>query len=163
MASPLEESFRTLWDAHGPGLTRVARSYARTRAEQEDLIQEIGLGVWRALPGFRGECSQRTFAYRIAHNLGLNHATRRRTAEPEKDAPDPRPDPEARVGEAQGRERLFEAIRRLALPYRQVITLALEDLSPQEIADILGLTPNNAAVRLSRARDMLRAALVEQP
>ncbi len=163
MASPLEARFRQLWDQHGPALGRVARSYTRTRAEQEDLLQEISLGLWRALPGFRGECSERTFAFRIAHNLGLNHAMRRKPGEPEVEVPDPRPDPETRAGDAQRRERLLGAIRGLPLPYRQVITLALEEMSHQEIADILGLTANNTAVRLSRAREMLRAALMEKP
>jgi DNA-directed RNA polymerase specialized sigma24 family protein len=47
--------------------------------------------------------------------------------------------------------------------YRQVLTLALEDLAPAEIAAVLGVTENNAAVRLNRARKALRAILEVQP
>ena len=50
-------------------------------------------------------------------------------------------------------------IRTLPLPYRQVLTLALEDLAHDEIADVLGTTANNVTVRLSRARDALRKAM----
>jgi len=163
MAAPTDEHFTRIWAQHGPALTRVARSYTRTAAEQQDLLQEISLGLWRALPGFRGDCSERTFAFRIAHNLGLNHATRKKPNEPETDVMDPRPDPEALTADAQRRKRLMHAIAMLPLPQRQVITLALEELSHQDIADVLGTTANNVAVRLNRAREALRVALQEKP
>jgi DNA-directed RNA polymerase specialized sigma24 family protein len=47
--------------------------------------------------------------------------------------------------------------------YRQVMTLALEDLTPGEIAAVLGVTENNVAVRLNRARKALRSILEERP
>lgn len=43
-------------------------------------MQDIWLAVRRALPGFRGDCSERTFIYRIAHNRALTHAGRSRAA-----------------------------------------------------------------------------------
>jgi DNA-directed RNA polymerase specialized sigma24 family protein len=46
---------------------------------------------------------------------------------------------------------------------RQVITLALEDLAPAEIAAVLGVTENNVAVRLNRARKALRIILETRP
>jgi RNA polymerase sigma factor (sigma-70 family) len=72
---------------------------------------------------------------------------------------DPRRNPEEQAIENRRREGLLDAIRRFALPYRQVILLALEDLTPPEAAAVLGITENNVAVRLNRARKMLRAIL----
>jgi RNA polymerase sigma factor (sigma-70 family) len=47
-----------------PALRRLARSYAREAAEQEDLLQEIALGLWTALPQFRGDANPRLRAAR---------------------------------------------------------------------------------------------------
>jgi len=45
------------------------------------------------------------------------------------------------------------------MAYRQLIMLVLEDLSHTEIAEVLGITENNVAVRLNRARKMLKELL----
>ena len=55
--------------------------------------------------------------------------------------------------------RLAAAIRRLPLPYRQVMTLLLEDLSHAQIAEALGLSRTNVAVRVSRAKALLKGLL----
>ncbi len=159
-------TFTEWMSAHGPGLRRAAASYAHTAAEQDDLAQQIALALWQALPSFRGECSARTFVFRVAHNQGLHFATRERLRRPhpESDArvealADQGLDPEARLDAHRRRERMFEALRAMALPHRQVLTLALEGLAHDEIAAVLGITVNNVGVRLSRAREALRAQM----
>lgn len=64
--------------------------------------------------------------------------------------------PEKIAMAASGRNQLLQNIRGLPLPLRQVITLALEDMPNGEIAAVLGISENNVAVRLSRARATLR-------
>src|SRR3954469_13757464 len=59
----------------GP-VRRLCAAYAFDAADREDLFQDIFLAVWRALPGFRGEASTRTWLYRIAHNVALTSQTR---------------------------------------------------------------------------------------
>jgi RNA polymerase sigma factor (sigma-70 family) len=157
-------SFLRLVAEHRGGLDRVSAAYARSRADRDDLVQEIALAIWRALPGFRGECSERTFVYRIAHNQGISFSTRRRAreriagAEGAKvdDARDPGPDAEAQLQRARQRADLWEAIRALPVGMRAVLVLALEDLAHQEMAEVLGISVNAVAVRLTRARDALR-------
>jgi RNA polymerase sigma-70 factor (ECF subfamily) len=72
---------------------------------------------------------------------------------------DARPGLEKIAMAAATREQLLWAIRRLPLPLKQVITLALEDMSNVEIGAVLALTDNNVAVRLRRARAVLRERL----
>ena len=62
----------------------------------------------------------------------------------------------------QEETRLFEAIHRLPIEYRQVITLTLEDMSYSEIAEVLGIGESNVGVRLNRARQMLRQLMETQ-
>jgi RNA polymerase sigma-70 factor (ECF subfamily) len=171
----IERRFQTLLEAHGAALGRVAGSYARGSGDRDDLLQEIAIAIWRALPGFRGECSERTFLFRIAHNRGLSYLARRRRGQlrgqtgvrpgsdpgATPDVPDTAPGPEATLSATEESRRLHQAIARLPLPHRQVITLALEGLSYAEIAQVLGLSESNVGVRLTRARQMLRRLIDE--
>jgi RNA polymerase sigma-70 factor (ECF subfamily) len=161
----LDERYDGILRREGAALRRVAAAYEAEPARREDLFQEICLAIWQALPRFRGEASERTFVFRIAHNRGLTHRSRSRPAaaatelaEAESVA-DPRPGPESEAREVQRRERLRAAVLALELEPRQVISLTLEGLSPKEIAEVLGITENNVNVRLSRARRALRQVL----
>ncbi|MFO0611621.1 MAG: sigma-70 family RNA polymerase sigma factor [Polyangiaceae bacterium] len=158
--------FAVLLEQYAGGLRRVARAYAPRTDEAEDLFQEIALALFRALPSFRGECAERTFVFRVAHNRGLTFASRGRRPdragadrEAEPDVPSDAPSPEERLDGERRRDALWSAIQRLTPGARACVTLALEGLSHDEIADVLGIQTNAVAVRLSRARDQLKALL----
>ncbi len=154
--APSEAAFAELMARHGPGLARVARAYSRT--DTDDLLQEITLAIWQALPGFRRECSERTFVFRVAHNRAWTFSERRR-ARPTTELDESIPgtgDPETSLAEARRRDALWEGIRALAPPARMVLTLALEGLTHEEIGEVLGVSAGSVAVRLSRARAQLR-------
>ena len=165
----MEDRFNRIMREYGPALSRLAWGYEKIAGAREELTQEIALAVWQALPHFRGECSERTFVYRIAHNRGLTHVCRRQPAhEPLDELPpmsepvDPRPRPEQQVAINRQRDRLRSAVQRLPLTYRQVVMLMLEELPHAEIADVLGITESNVAVRLNRARKALKEAMEGQ-
>jgi RNA polymerase sigma-70 factor (ECF subfamily) len=149
---------------HDAPLRRLAGSYERDPSKQQDLVQDIWLAVWQALPRFRDECSERTFVFRIAHNRAVSHIEhwqRRRTDPLVDDAPvaAPGPDPEHSLSAQQRHEHLRAAVQSLPLALRQVVVLTLEGLSNAEVAEIVGITENNVAVRLTRARMALSRLL----
>jgi RNA polymerase sigma-70 factor (ECF subfamily) len=150
--------------SHGPALWRVIGTYAPAGAERDDLAQEVLLAVWKALPRFRGESSARTFVLRIAHNRCLSAAWQRARRPTGSDGElirlrDPRPPVDEELSRQQRTERLLWHVRTLPLGQRQVLTLALEGLSHGEIAEVVGITPENVAVRLGRAREALRRSM----
>jgi RNA polymerase sigma-70 factor (ECF subfamily) len=162
----LEQEFDSLLAANGPALARLAASYTNTSSDRDDLLQEIALAVWQALRAFRGECSPRTFLFRIAHNRAIAYLARSRARFPAAagdveidDVHDPAPDPESGLAREQAAARLRSAIHRLPLVYRQVITLTLEDMGYAEIAEVLGISESNVGARLTRARQLLRESL----
>lgn len=158
----LEQSFDRLLAANGPALARLASAYTNTSSDRDDLLQEIAMALWQALPRFRGECSERTFLFRIATNRAIAHLAHSRShpvAEEQIELNDPAPDPEAGLAQEQRVERLRRAIRGLPLVYRQAIALSLEGLGYGEIADVLGISESNVGVRLTRARQILRESL----
>ncbi len=147
--------------AHGPALARVVASYAPPGPEREDLAQEVAAALIRAFRTFRAEASVRTFALRVAHNVCLRHTLRRRkqAGEPLHEVVDPRPSPEASAVRREQGERLMAAIRQLPVGLRQVLTLTLEDLPQREIGSLLGITENAVAIRMHRARRLLKGLL----
>jgi len=151
--------------AHGAAIARVAGAFERNPARRDELVQDILMAIWQALPRYRGDAGLRTFVLRIAHNHAVDHVARE-TRDLARDALDPElPDgaegPERHAGLRSDAERLLDAVRRLPLGQRELVTLALEGLSHQEIADVLGITANNVAVRLTRARAALKSMLGE--
>lgn len=162
-AHELELRLTGLLAAHGSALARLAGSYVRATHDRDDLLQDIFVAIWRALPRFRGECSERTFIFRIAHNRAIAYITRRQLpigdVPDEIDVEDSRPNPEQTLSAEQEGQRILNAVQRLPVNHRQVVTLMLEGLSYSEIADVLGISETNVGARLTRARQMLRARL----
>jgi RNA polymerase sigma-70 factor (ECF subfamily) len=150
---------------HGDLLDRVAWGYVDNAHDLEDLMQEILMALWRALPRFRGESSERTFVLRVAHNRGISFSMARRRFAPlphPEQLSDPAPLVEERMISEQRRDRLFEAIRQLSELQRQAVMLHLEGLSQREIAQLQGTSETNVGVRLTRARKALRVLLGEE-
>ena len=160
-----EADFDAVIRRHGDAIARLAWGYVDNAADHDDLLQDIFVALWRSLPRFRGESSVWTFVFRVAHNRALSFVGRRRphdSLEAAEHVADARPGP-AELAERRGqRELLMAAIRRLPELQRQAVILHLEGASPAEIAQVQGTTENNASVRLSRARQTLRAWLTEK-
>lgn len=146
-----------------PALARVVASYERDRALQDDLLQDVLIAVLTSLEHLNDPSKLKPFVFRIAHNRCVSHVAKRmreRTGELSfEDYASENFCHEDAVINSQERERLLEAVRRLDLPYRQVITLLLEDMSYSEIAESLGISIANVGVRANRAKQQLKAML----
>lgn len=160
-------SFEEIERDFAPMVRRIAASHEADRQLAEELVQDIWLALWRALPSFRAQSSLRTFVARIATYRALSHVRRNarmpRPGDMPDDLPAPEPGPEQQAIGRDRQAKLLAAVRALPLPLRQVALLTLEGLAPQEIAAALGISANAVAIRLSRARDALRKQMGEAP
>ena len=160
-----DQTFDRIVREFGPMIKRIASSYEADLSLAEELVQDIHFALWRALPTFRGSSSLRTFVARIAMNRAVTHVARRVRFPPlievSADIPANDADPEAQALASSVSSQLFLAVRSLPLAYRQVAALALEGLTAQETANTLGITANAAAIRLSRAKRLLRERMGE--
>jgi RNA polymerase sigma-70 factor (ECF subfamily) len=148
---------------YGPALARLAASYEHDRALREELLQEIFLALFSALPRLREPAKLKTFVFRVAHNRAVSHVqvrVREKTAAVATDqiAADA-PGHEQTLIAGERSAKLLAAIRELTLPYRQVITLLLEDFTYPEIAEALGISESNVGIRINRAKQQLKEAL----
>lgn len=162
-ASEREQAFRHLYETLGPKLHAVCFGITRDATDAQDAVQETFLSLQRALPAFRGEAQLSTWAYQIAVRAAVQVRSRRarHTGEAlELDAVDPRPGLEETVDARQRKALLDRAMTTLSLEHRTVLSLfAVDGLSHQEIARILGIPEGTVWSRLHLARKRLAAAL----
>jgi RNA polymerase sigma-70 factor, ECF subfamily len=144
-------------------LQRLAWSYEHDPSGREDLFQEIAMALWTALPRFRGDSSERTWVYRVAHNTAISFAAsrqRRHDRERTNDLarePSSSPQQEGAAISRQQRDLLWSAVQELPIAERQIIVLHLEGLSAAEIHTITGVSAGAIATRLTRIRQKLAA------
>jgi RNA polymerase sigma-70 factor (ECF subfamily) len=156
------DRFCELFETYQPALRRLVSAYVANPADRDDLLQDIAVGIWKSLPGFRGEASERTWIYRIAHNIAIRSSSRvrtRSTREPALAASFDGPSRDASAEDAlmvdERRQVLMTGIRGLAVLDRQLVTLHLEGLSAAEIEDVTGVSQGAVATRLTRIRQRL--------
>src|SRR5687768_15745544 len=142
-----------------PALRRLALAYTRNRHESEDLFQEIAVALWKALPKFRGDSSERTFVYRVAHNTAIRfvssqhrRSSREHAGFDNEAGPASSDNPELDAIRNQQWEALWRAVRELPVIDRQVVLLRLEGLSMAEIAQVSGFSEGAVTMRFSRVR-----------
>ncbi|MCC4117215.1 RNA polymerase sigma factor [Aromatoleum toluclasticum] len=162
-------AFERLMRQHNRRLFRVARSILRDDAEAEDAVQDGYIEAHRALHGFRGESRLSTWLTRIVVNQALAHRRARRPSGDGGTDLDTLPDlgndeivqtPETQAMRAELRRVIESSIDHLPDAHRTVFMLrAVEGLSVDETAAVLGISAGNTKVRFLRARAQLREAL----
>ena len=154
----MNENKEKALEAFWPRLARVAAAYEVMPQLQHELVQEMALAIWQSLNNFRGESSLDTFCYRIAHNVAVGHVKKQvkqvKTSNEDYELP-ATASLEQRASQNQQLDHLMNAIRLLPLIQRQIITLYLDGVKQQDIAEILGMSENNIAVRVNRAKQSL--------
>jgi RNA polymerase sigma-70 factor, ECF subfamily len=159
-----EEVFTTFSGA----IDRLARSYEIDSEKRRDLLQDIHFAVWRSLKNFDGQCSLRTWVYRVAHNVAASHVLKNHRANQRPllslddihDVPGAH-DPAESTDRQMTLDRLYSLIQQLDAVDRQVILLYLEDLDAGSIADVVGITAVNAATKIHRIKKILTRKFTE--
>ena len=154
-----EQTFLHWQDEHRGILLKVARSFAMSRGDQEDLLQEILIQLWRSMKGFDGLAKPSTWIYRVALNtaMGWQRGERRRRRRMEKMVAMDAYWLEKKDTENERLALLYEAIHKLLPHERYLILLYLDNLQYSEIAEIIGISESNVGVRINRARKKLTA------
>jgi RNA polymerase sigma-70 factor (ECF subfamily) len=138
--------------------------------DAEDLTQDVFVKAFVSLGSFRGEASLQTWLYRIATNLCIDRARRRKRRgmdmvsidEPlhddedediGRDIPDADADPYLEVERKELQQQVRVALRRLSEKLRTVIVLFdVQGLSYEEIAQVVGCPVGTVKSRLFNAR-----------
>jgi len=133
--------------------------YADDADDRQDLFQEVVLQLWRAFPSFRGEAKITTWLYRVALNVAISDL-RKKKARPEPDRLNEQllnfKDDTPQAFQDENVQLLYKAIEQLSQVEKALVMLYLEENSYDEIAEIMGITANNARVKMHRLQEKLR-------
>ena len=161
------EAFEELVREHRSALFRHARRKLYCDSSAEDAVQETLVRAYKALPNFDGEYRLGPWLNRIMANVCVDEIHRRRRDGEKKDLlsaePGTRmefPSVEEQLGLEIDSSALTAALDEMSEPYREALVLRfVDDLDYQEVADVSGVSEQNARARVSRARTAMRAAM----
>lgn len=156
--------FSALMDRFGSALGRIAAAFEANPALREELLQEMMLAIWQALPAFRSQAPLRNYIFRIAHNRAVSHIAlhaRKPDTIPFNEelhtgAAHSRDNPERQLSQSQRSGLLIRALRLLPAVQRQLVMLSMEGFSYDEISEISGFSKTNVGVKLTRAKRVLK-------
>jgi RNA polymerase sigma-70 factor, ECF subfamily len=170
LKSPTDEhKFNELVNENRGRILRVCRAYAWNSADQDDLYQEIVLQVWRGLPGLKEKQFADTWLYRVALNTAMSFV-RKRASRTDRVIHFEQADLERTIESRQAKEEnaddriadLYTAIYKLDPLEKALITLFLEDLTYEQIAEATGISANHVGVMLHRTKKKLSCLIMEE-
>ena len=171
-----EAAYAEMLRAYSGRLMAVARRYLKNDEDVRDAVQDAFLSAFRSIDRFAGGSQLYTWLHRIQVNACLMKLrTKRRKPEesiedllPHFDSGGHQSEPsllwqepaEREIERRETRELVRRAIDRLPESYRTVLLLRdIEDVSTEETADLMGISPNAVKIRLHRARQALRTLI----
>jgi RNA polymerase sigma-70 factor (ECF subfamily) len=162
-----QRALRVLLDRYRDRTYAILARSVPSRADADDLFQELWLRVVRAADDFDPSLRFSSWVYRIAVNLTRDHLRRRAAARLEPgdgtvpDRADEAPGPEAVTAEREESRAMAEAIARLPEGQREVLVLRyFEGLGEAEVASAVGIPPGTVKSRLHHAVRGLRRELL---
>ena len=169
------EAFMMLAKEYERQIFELTYHLTANREDAADLTQETFLHAFRAIKGFRGNSSFRTWVHRIAVNLSLNFLKKRRSQnshfedverleeegrEKELETARKMASPEDSSLSQEFRTNLEKAIEELPPAYRATFSLVvLEEMSHQEAARILSCSEKTVSWRMHEIRKRLKKKL----
>lgn len=156
----LEQEFTRLVKEQKSTIYTVCMMFSDNADEVDDMVQETLINMWNGFEKFEERSSPRTWVWRIAMNTCIS-ADRKRKRQPETTSS------LSAIGissvevsdESQNDKQirmLHKRIHRLGVFDRAIVLLWLEDLSYEEIGNIVGISAKNVSVRLVRIREELK-------
>ena len=168
------DSFTRLFEAFSDRIYRLAVRFLNDPAEAEEIVQDTFLTICEKIDSFEGRSKLGTWIYRIAANHALMRLRSRKRVGPSLDDESSDDDeaimpgllndwsqaPESITANAESIAEMERAIAALPDALRTAFILRdLEELSTEEAAETLGISPGALKVRLHRARLLLREKL----
>jgi RNA polymerase sigma factor (sigma-70 family) len=150
-----EAQFREIYSAYSPKIHRLCLGYTGDSMIADDLMQEIFIKIWQNYEKFRGESQISTWIYRIAMNTCLQHLR----SDKSKYKTDIDKTVILREDETDEKEQqiqlLHKCISELSEADRVIITLVLEEVPYNEIAEVTAISEGNLRVKIHRIKQQL--------
>ncbi len=167
MTRHLEHTFIRGIEQNQQKLLRICSVYADDDDDKKDLFQEALIQIWQSMPSFEEKSSLSTWMFRITLNVCLRlqaKQVKKRNTFLKMDSIriTPITEEETNSSEHEQLVKLRSCIKKLNDADKAVITLYLEELPYNDIANIMGLSENNVAVKVKRIKIKLMNCITEK-
>ena len=147
------EQFTKAYEAYADAIFRHCFFRVRNREIALDLMQETFLKTWQHIQRASAEIANiRPFLYTVANNLVIDRSRKKREASLEsllEQGFNPGVPAEAEKRDSIAEQEVFKLLDGINPKYREAVLLRyVDEFSPKEIAEILGISENNASVRI---------------
>lgn len=151
-----EQEFMQMVRANKSTIYTVCYMFSKDSDEVDDLFQEILVNLWQGYPRFEGRSNIKTWVYRVSLNVCITldkKKKRKRAVESVLSGVSPFDDTDSN---ARQMEMLRKRLAKLCPFDRAIILLWLENMSYEEIGDVVGITAKNVSVMLFRIKEELK-------
>ena len=150
-----ERDFATMVRDHKSTIYTVCYMLSKDQDEVNDLFQEVLINLWKGYDSFEGRSDVRTWIYRISLNTCISQDRKKKKA---KSVPLSMSINlfEDRDEDTRQVEMLRKRINKLGAFDRAIILLWLENMSYEEIGQVVGISTKNVSVRLFRIKEQLK-------
>ena len=133
----------------------VCYMFSKDKEEVDDLFQEALIKLWQGLASFKGDSDLKTWIYKVTLNscISIDRKKKSRKTQPLMEGIDLFDKNDA---DNKQTDMLHARIQRLQPFDRAIVLLWLENMSYQEIAQIVGIDVKNVSVRLYRIKEQLK-------
>lgn len=161
---PTEEVFLAAYEEYADAIFRHCYFRVFDRERAKDLMQEVFMRAWEYQCKGEEVRNMRAFLYRIANNLIVDEARKKKEASLEKLQEDsgfePWFDDRQRMQNRLEHSRVIRGLGRLDSRYRDILVMRyIKGLAPSEIARVMGESANTISVRIYRGLKQLRSQL----
>ncbi|MDE5571662.1 MAG: sigma-70 family RNA polymerase sigma factor [Prevotella sp.] len=151
----LETKFAQTVAEHKSTIYTVCYMFSQDADEVNDLFQEVLVNLWKGFKGFEHRSDIKTWLYRVALNTCISLDRKKRRSATVRLSMDINLF-EDRDEDTRQVDMLHRRISKLQPFDRAIVLLRLENLSYEEIGQIVGITAKNVSVRLFRIREQLK-------
>ena len=133
----------------------VCYMFSKDKEEVDDLFQEALIKLWQGLSSFKGDSDLKTWIYKVTLNscISIDRKKKSRKTQPLMEGIDLFDKNDA---DNKQTDMLHARIQRLQPFDRAIVLLWLENMSYDEIAQIVGINVKNVSVRLYRIKEQLK-------
>ena len=151
-----EKAFSDIVKKHKNTVFTVCYLYSKDQEEANDLFQETLINLWRGFDSFQGKCDIKTWIWRVSINTCISfdrQKERRVETVPLNMDINLFTDTDDDTRQIQ---QLYHRINKLGMVDRAIILLWLENMSYEEIGQIIGISTKNVSVKLVRIKEQLK-------
>ena len=161
-----EDEFLKVFEANIGIVIKIAKAYAKTTYDSEDLINDIVLELWQSFDTFKKESAISTWIYRVALNTSMNYQRKNKRNSlftfwsnskqfedlswlTEQD-------------DTSETELLYQSIEHLEAINKAIILLYLDGKTHEEISLITGISKTNVGTRIGRIKEQIKKIIQQQ-